>query len=140
MTGPASARVHPAPSGNEPARLASRRFNNYARDPEPTHEPGSLFLTQQSEGPEPAYASLRLSSLRTSLAAASTVLESESRVLPILSLCVSLPSSSKSFALKFATSRPNACQPSSFFSLMSLIRLNPPPTLLYYHTHTPLKK
>jgi len=51
MTGPASARVHPAPSGKEHARLASRRFNNYAGDPEPTHEPGSLFLTQQSKGP-----------------------------------------------------------------------------------------
>jgi hypothetical protein len=43
MTGPASERVNTAPSGNEPPRLASRRFKNYAGDPSPTHEPGSLF-------------------------------------------------------------------------------------------------
>jgi hypothetical protein len=50
MTGPASERVNTAPSGNETSLLAARRSNNYAGDPSPTHEPGSLF-SRSEKGP-----------------------------------------------------------------------------------------
>jgi hypothetical protein len=36
-------RAHPAPSGKELTLLASRRFKNYARHPQPIHEPGGLY-------------------------------------------------------------------------------------------------
>jgi hypothetical protein len=56
--------VHPAPSGKEPSLLAPRRFNNYAEDPGPTHEPGSLFLTakRRAEIPDDPGPSARTSS------------------------------------------------------------------------------